>query len=472
MMDYLDVKRDDINYAILHGDAMPLMENAGRCIAELVRRVIPAGSKICAVCGTGNNGGDGVAALEGLREDYEVTAVIVKGRSSVKTREAKIALKNYKGRVEPFRSLPRILSESDAVLDAVFGIGISGEPRPPYAEAIHEINGCGKPVISVDVPSGMGTKVSVKPDYTVTFTDVKEGMDPSNSGKIEVCDIGIPEEVRNYAGPGDLVYYRQPSGSSHKGMNGTLAILGGWEYYGSSVISGLAALSMATDLVRIYVSGRNYQIVASYSPYLIVRDTSALEGKWEEELLSHRAVLVGPGMGQGKESLNAMKEVVKKSRSPLVIDADGIKLASTIKGSLSGKMPVFTPHHREFQILAGEGASKDNAEAFARKNGCIIVLKGEEDVVTDGKRTIIVRGGNPRMTMGGTGDMLAGIIAACASRGIEPFRAAVMGAYINKKAAERAYELKSYWYGIDDMLESVPAVMKGSIEWASGNRKR
>lgn len=470
MMDYLDVKRDDINYVHLYGEATHLMENAAIGIRDAVRKVASPGSRICAVCGTGNNGGDGIAALEKLRGEYEVVAVLLKGKDSLKTPESRWALKNYKGVTEGPDSLEKNLKESDLIIDAIFGIGISGEPREPYASAIRSINSIGKPVISVDIPSGLGTSHQVKSTVTVTFTDVKNGMDKNNSGEIVVHDIGIPEKVARYAGPGDLVYYAEPKAESHKGMNGTLSILGGWEFYGSAVIAGLAALRMATDLVRIYTTSTNYRIIASYSPYLIVRNLRSNAEGWLKEASGHGAVLIGPGMGTRQPSKSAMASLIERSTSPLVIDADGIKLVGKSIGIVKGKTVVFTPHHKEFEILSGEKANEENAIAFAKQHSVTVVLKGRTDIVTNGTKTICVEGGNPRMTMGGTGDMLAGLIAACASRGIEPFRSAVMGAYVNKKAGELAYDRKSYWYSIDDMLESIPELMKNEIKWASQNK--
>lgn len=466
MMDYLDVKRDDLNYIHLFGDATRLMQNAASRISEFIRSKYPEGTKICAVCGTGNNAGDGIAALELLSDNYEVSAVLVKGKHSLKTSEAKWALKNFKGRTLGLRSLDKELRESDVILDCLFGIGISGDPREPYAKVIDAINSFRKEVVSVDVPSGLGTARSVRPSHTITFTDVKRGMSRENSGNIEVMDIGIPEAVTKYAGPGDLVYFTKPDESSHKGMNGVLAILGGWEYYGSSVIAGLGANALGADLVRIYVNGANYAVVASYSPYLIVRNVDGMHESWKEELTGSRAVLIGPGMGRSRESIKSVQEVMKMFRGPIVVDADGINAVSGNTGIFKGKTVIFTPHRKEFQTLTGEDAGEENAVGFAKKHGVVIVLKGQIDVVTDGKRTIYVKGGNSRMTMGGTGDLLAGLISSAVSRGIDPFRSAVMGAYINKMIAEYAYQRKSYWYNIDDMITAISPFMMENVEWA------
>lgn len=467
MMDYLDVKRDDLNYMHLYRDATGLMDNAARQIAEFVRTTFGSGIRVCAVCGTGNNGGDGIAALEHLRSEDDVTVILVRGKNSLKTTEAKWALKNYGGKIAGIRSLEKELRESDVVLDCIFGIGISGDPREPYSTTIKKMNRIGRNIVSVDVPSGLGTSIAVKPAHTVTFTDVKRGMKKENSGNIVVRDIGIPEAVSKYAGPGDMVYYTEPESESHKGMNGTLAIVGGWEFYGSSVIAGTGANAFGNDLVRIYVSEKNYEIISSFSPYLIVRNINSMKSDWIKEVLKSRAVLVGPGLGQSQESKKAALSVIRSHTGPIVVDADGIGMISGNLAAIKGKDVIFTPHSREFETLTGSPATEENAVKFARKHSAVIVLKGKEDIVTDGTRIIHVQGGNARMTMGGTGDLLAGLISAAASRGIEPFRSAVMGAYVNKKAGEYSYRQKSYWYGIDDMISSIPQIMMDNIQWAA-----
>lgn len=467
MMDYLDVRRDDINYAHLYGDNTTLMANAARQVSDFIKSRFPSGSRICAVCGTGNNAGDGIAALENLREDYQVSAVFVKGKGSLKTPEAKWAEKNFKGRIAVPDSLEEEIKAADLILDCIFGIGISGDPREPYAGAINLINKFGRKVLSVDVPSGLGTKHAVKPQYTVTFTDTKKGMNSRNSGEITVADIGIPESVKNYAGPGDLVYFTAPDPRSHKGMNGSLSIIGGWEYYGSSVIAGLGANKLGTDLVKIYTTAGNYGIIASYSAYLIVRNIDSVGESWKDDALRGTALLVGPGMGMSMEASEATIDMIKRSKIPVIVDADGIKAVSGNLPAVKGKDVIFTPHGKEFEILTGMGANEENAVSFARKNSVVVALKGVMDVVTDGTRTVRVQGGNARMTMGGTGDLLAGLISALAARGINSFRAAVMGAYINKKLAESGYEKRSYWYDIDDMIHFIPDFMRSNITWAA-----
>ena len=123
----------------------------------------------------------------------------------------------------------KMISESDIIVDAIFGTGIRDPVKEPYSSIIEEINLSKTEVISIDVPSGLGTSHSVLPDATVTFTDVKEGMNEKNSGSIDVRNIGIDEREINYAGPGDMVYFPKIEKNGHKGQNGKVLIMAGWK---------------------------------------------------------------------------------------------------------------------------------------------------------------------------------------------------------------------------------------------------
>jgi NAD(P)H-hydrate epimerase len=143
---------------------------------------------------------------------------------------------------------------------------------------------------------------------------------------------------------------------------------------------------------------------------------------------------------------------------PTLVDADGIKTLNRCK--YTRKRPiVVTPHRKEFEILTGMEATEDNAYSYARKTGNVVLLKGKVDIITDGKRIIHSPGGNARMTMGGTGDLLAGIVAALLAKGIDELHASALGSFINKKVGENAFLRHSYWFGIMDMVNTIPETM-------------
>lgn len=465
MMDYLEAKRDDLNYKYIYGDLYILMQNAGRAVAEFISSKLGSGKKILFISGTGNNAGDGFVAAEILRNENNVKVLLIKSKEEIKTRDAKKALESYNGEIVALDSLEVEIERADIIVDGIFGVGIQGEPRPPYDEVIYKINDSGKIIVSIDVPSGIGTKISVIPAYTVTFTDEKEGMSPENSGHIHISDIGIPDSLKTIAGPGDLVYYNLPDPDSHKGMNGTLAIVGGWTFYGSAVIAALGAEKVGIDLVRVYCTETNYGIISSYDPSIIVRKANLVSSRLYEEIRGHKAVLIGPGIGISAESANTVKRVINTTENPMVIDADALKVLKDFKHIMKGKKIVITPHKEEFRIISGLEPTEENVMEFSSEYGIITMLKGKVDFITDGKRIMYARGGNARMTMGGTGDLLAGILAAFVSRGIDPFRATAMAAFVNKRSAELAFNRNSYWYGLNDMIEEIPNVMKRNIEF-------
>ncbi|PYB67597.1 bifunctional ADP-dependent NAD(P)H-hydrate dehydratase/NAD(P)H-hydrate epimerase [Thermoplasma sp. Kam2015] len=456
----MDMQHDDLNYEYLYGSTYPLMKNAGRAVADAVMKRYPDAKSVCAVVGTGNNGGDAIVAATILREKYDVKVLVV---TEIRSELAKKALSEYGGQVLGMEAIDACM-KCDIIIDGIFGVGISGDPKEPYRTAIERINGSGSHVVSVDIPSGLGSRYAVKPEMTVTFTMEKYGMNRENSGDIVVADIGIPPDVRKYAGPGDLLYYPRPDPSSHKGMNGTLAIVAGWEFYGSSVIAALAAERIGLDLIRIYVSERNYQIVSGYDPGLIVRPVSAIDDAVAAEIYGNSAMLVGPGMGRSAEAMDAARKIILESKIPMVVDADALNVVGEYQGSFQGKTVIITPHKGEFRRISGMEPTEENAVAFAKKKGLIVVLKGQVDVITDGKDVYYSKGGNPRMTMGGTGDLLAGLISSFLAKSIDPIRSCLMGTYLNKAIGDAAHAKHGYWYTITDMIGEIPAVMDKYIK--------
>jgi NAD(P)H-hydrate epimerase len=457
-MDYLDEKCMDINYSNSYGDTYELMKNAGKSISDFVISMFPAGKSIAIVCGTGNNAGDGICCGKYLLEKYKVSIILIKGVAGLKTPESRRAINEYSGKYYSTSSLNDILANSDIIIDAVFGIGVKGEPREPYKDIIAGINESTKTIISVDVPSGFPTNISVKPDYTVTFTDVKTGMKRENSGNIIVSDIGIPESIKHASGPGDLVYIPVSQSESHKGMNGILGILAGREFSGAAIMSSLSAYNTGLDLVKVYSNEENRPIILSYNPGLMFY---GIKKENSVDMSNPDAILIGPGMGKTEESRRQIEYVVDNYKGQLILDADALKIITPSK--LSGRNAIVTPHKGEFTAFTGLEPTEDNAVEIAGKYGLIILLKGKTDIITDGNRIKYSAGGNSRMTMGGTGDALSGIVAGIAARGVNPFQSAVTGSFINKKCGDMAFEKYGYYYGIMDMIDNIKIILNNKI---------
>ncbi len=458
MRDLKEFTRLELNYSYVHGSLFPLMENAGKAVAEVVLENFPDKKRILGVCGKGNNCGDTLIALESLKsKGKEVRAVFIEGEKSITSQDAKEALSRYTGDRKDISGLDEGIRWANLILDGLLGTGLSGRPKTQYETAISAINGSNKEIVSVDIPSGLGTGIQVKPDYTVCFTDLKPGMTEEACGKIAVRPIGIGEECETYSGPGDFVYMPLPDPASHKGMNGVVGIIGGWEYYGSAVIASRSAMATGVDLVFLLTAEDKVGIVSSFTPNHIVRKYST--ATLNLFMPRFTSILLGSGMGRSNESFDALKYVLKNFSGPIVVDADGLNQLGSQPDLLRGKKTIITPHSHEFMDLSGLEAGEANLKFFASEYSTVAILKGPEDIITDGKDVWHTRGGNPRMTMGGTGDSLAGILAGLLSKGMELTTAARLGSFIAKKAGEIAFEKKRYWYSLDEMIASIPEVM-------------
>ena len=259
---------------------------------------------------------------------------------------------------------------------------------------------------------------------------------------------------------------------SHKGNFGSLLVIGGSKRYsGSPAFNALAAYRTGVDLVTIAAPRRAADIIASFSPDLI---TYPLEGDNLKEnhlddifILAEDsdAVVIGGGLERNEETLNTVKRILNGLTSPCVIDADAIHAVATDKKVLRENF-ILTPHSNEFYVLTGIKPGTDIKKRVdlvkkeASKLGCIILLKGYIDVISDGKQVMINKTGNPFLTVGGTGDILTGICGALLARGINPFEAACAACYINGSAGDKA--AKKFGEGLiaSDLINEIPNVIK------------
>lgn len=479
-----DVKVLDINSEYFGTPTLTLMENAGKGTADIIMKNYDGTHKtILIVSGMGNNGGDGLVAARHLANTNDVTVFLVGTAADIKTA---IAQKNY-ARLKQTRAavydmtalnhLDDLLKNADIIVDAMLGIGIKGQLREPFAALVSRIESMRrKTVISVDVPTGLGTKTSIKPDATVTFHDKKQGMTKDNSGTIYVVDIGIPQRAVEYVGPGQLtVYYPRSSHYSHKGDNGKVLIIGGGPYIGAPALAGLASLRTGADLVFIATPKTPAAIIPTYSPNFIVQALSsdilmpADVPSIEPLIKTATAAIIGPGLGTAEKTQEAVLQIIQRLQSkqlPLVIDADAIPPVTKHIDHIRGPAIVFTPHRGEFKILTGLSLSSDKHEEsastvqqWAKKNNVTVLLKGPIDILTDGTTVKFNDVHNEAMTVGGTGDVLAGIVGALLAKQVSPFRAVQLAAFLNGAAGNRAFAKKSYGLLATDIIEEIPRVL-------------
>ncbi len=382
--------------------------------------------------------------------------------------------------------IPKI--ETPIVVDALLGTGVKGKLREPILQAVKIINKVKGFKVSIDLPTGIDASTgellgeTVKADLTITFHKPKTGLIKAKNyaGKIVVASIGIPVEAETYAGPGDVKKIWKPRPSqTHKGDFGRLLIVGGSKTYtGAPAFAALAAYKVGVDLVWVATPTQTAYTIATYSPEII---TIKLEGEnFNPKNLNQlkpyieraTTLLVGPGLGTEKETFEAFWLLIgeaEKCRIPVVLDADGLKAYSQQKRKLETSL-ILTPHQAEFTMLTEEKLPEfledktEKVKIAARKLGCILLVKGWIDLISDGEKVKLNQTGNPGMTVGGTGDILAGILAGLIAQKINPFDAACAAAFLNGAAGDLAYKKKGYSLTPTDMLEEIPTLLQNPMK--------
>ncbi|MDD3042530.1 MAG: NAD(P)H-hydrate dehydratase [Methanosarcinaceae archaeon] len=490
----------DKNCAHLGLLPLQLMENAGGAIARSVRERLESG-QVLFVAGRGNNGGDAFVAARHLAgiPAYEVRVLLLGKAPEIRTEEAghNFRLLEFSGvRTLELRDSSELsecswFSEADFLVDAIFGTGVKGKIREPESKAIDLINeegNMGKPVLSVDIPSGLDPDgdnfdKAIRADLTLTFHCLKTGLTGEKAkeftGDVQVADIGICAAAETFVGPGDLqVLYRRRT-DSHKGAAGKVLVLGGGPYSGAPALAALAAYRAGADLVTAAVPKSVSDTVASFSPNLIVRKLSS-ETLCPEDLPllrelvgSHDVLVLGMGLGKARKSLETVRKLLPFARKA-VLDAEALSaLSPAFLQTLACNCElVLTPHAGEFERLLGEKAFPISSEEslrikavreFSEKNGVVTLLKGKTDIISDGEQTLLNRTGNAGMTVGGTGDVLAGLTGALFA--LNPaFLAASCAAYINGEAGDLAFREFGYGLLATDVLEKIPAILKAANE--------
>jgi NAD(P)H-hydrate epimerase len=488
----------EMNSVYLGVSTQMLMETAGKSVANETAKRFKPGSKVVVVSGLSGNGGDGFVAARHLADmGYNVDVLVIGDPKDITLENTRV---NYEALTKMTSSIELdIIKDSslipeikaDIIIDGLIGTSMQGPLRPPYLQMVQAINKPNAYRIAIDVPTGLVADTGVahgecvQADLTVTFHKPKKGYitKPKQLGELVVAAIGIPPEAELYTGPGDVaLVHPKRKEESHKGMHGSLLVVGGSETYsGAPALSAMAAYATGCDLIYVAVPETAANAVAGFSPSLI---TVKLDGKRftpknlddvKPFLEKVDAVAMGPGLGQHDKTVEAftqLHEIVQEKRLPTVVDADGLKAYAQTKPKIKAPL-VFTPHGREFQLLTGknvEGGFKDKGvivEKAAKKLGAVVLLKGSVDVISDGKTTRYNWTGNPGMTVGGTGDVLTGLVGGYLAMGAEPFYTACASAFINGIAGDRVYNEKGYHILPEDIVNEIPFVVQDSIETRS-----
>ncbi len=503
-----DMAALDENCTFFGLSPLQLMENAGAHVANEIKRRFngktgkkESAPKVTIVAGKGNNGGDAFVAARHLH-GFNVTIFFIGRSQDLRTEETKRNWQIFKEagyKIEEItdstrlREAKEVFNTSDVIVDAIFGTGITGTIREPEATAIELINGAKTTshafVVAVDVPSGLdpdtgAAEKAVRANLTVTFHKAKKGLLKERAaeyvGELVVADIGIPAGMEQLAGPGDVRLVMKRNARSHKGDNGRVLIVGGGPFFGAPTLSALAALRAGADWVTIAAPQSVSSIISSLSPNLIVQPLSAdvlveKDVSVVADLIEKRdVVVIGMGLGAAEETKRAARLIIEDDASKkVVVDADGF-YGLQLPIQKDGKQVIVTPHAGEFskmQIETEEGSVHVPPEGmlaermefvkdFSGLNNVVTLMKGPTDIISNGTRVKINKTGNAGMTVGGTGDVLAGIVGAFFAITDDPFKAATAAAFVNGTAGDLALEEKGYGLLATDVIESIPKVIK------------
>jgi len=453
-----------------------LMESSGNAVARAVGDIVDPGASVTIVAGRGNNGGDALVAARFL-DNHDVRVLLLGRAETITTdiaRENWDALQRSEYETEEVRdSVALRLGEPDLFVDAMLGTGVRGSLRQPAASAARGMNDGDAPVLSVDVPSGLDADTgdpaanAVEADHVVTFHDTKPGL-PDLEADVTVADIGIPEAAETFVGRGDLLRVsRDPD--SHKGENGEVLVIGGGPYVGAPALTAQAALRAGADLVRVTCPTSVSHEIQEYCEDIIVRPMEGRKfkpghvGPVLEFAAEHDAVVVGPGLGDDQETMEAARAIIEGYGGRAVVDADALRV---VPGLGTDATLVCTPHQGELVGIEGRTATdwrkrRDLVSEFAADLGHTLLVKGRYDLISDGDRTRVSRTGNAGMTVGGTGDLLAGVTGALFAVH-NPVNAAAIGAYVNGRAGDIVREDRGDGLMASDMLDAIPQAMRVS----------
>lgn len=471
--------------------SLELMEAAGRAVAEAVGELAPEGP-VRVVCGKGNNAGDGLVAARYLAEaGFEVEALLLWPAEEL-SGDAAANLARCDAEHAGGDLGPR-LAGSGAVVDAIFGTGFAGEPREPALGAIAAIGACGAPVLACDIASGIDASsgevagAAVEADVTVSFHAAKLGhrVAPGkwHTGELRVAPIGIPAGAPGAPVVGEigsdvlgLAPRRGPR--STKFSSGQVTIAGGSRGLTGAVQmsswaairagAGYATVAVPADLEPVFEAGQP-EVISVGCPggdgCLAPASLKPLLGAFERAA----AGVFGPGLGRDPGSVELAREAVERIEAPLVLDADGLNAFAGELGPIAARAAptVLTPHAGELGRLLGRDSDRIAAHRLAAAReaagaaGAVVVLKGDDTIVTDGERVAVNALSAPALATAGTGDVLSGIAAAMLARGLEPFAAACAAVYAHARAGRDAARRIGAAESViaTDVIESIAAGM-------------
>jgi NAD(P)H-hydrate epimerase len=469
--------------------SIDLMERAAMEFADHCIQSLSVGQTVHIFCGTGNNGGDGLAVSRLiLHAGFDVNTYILKEEAlspdnAINLERLRVLPKAKIRLLKAAQDFP-VLFEDSVVIDALFGIGLSRPAEGLNAELIQHINQSGAEVVSVDIPSGLfcdqaneKSDAVVMATRTLTFGCRKLSFflceNAKYTGQVEVLDIGLRPEyleqvtTTHYHLTHDkaaaILQPRERCG--HKGDYGhALMVAGSYGKMGAALLSGEACLRAGAGLLTMHIPKCGYAILQTALPEAMAetagkKKISAAPGSLER----YRSIGIGPGIGTHRSTAQVLKDILDSAGSPLVLDADALNILSQNKEWLTTLLPdtILTPHPKEFVRLSGvygdEWTRMEAARKFAKEFKCILILKGGYTSIhfPDGI-TWFNTTGNPGMATGGSGDVLTGILTGLLAQGYSPQHASLLGVYLHGLAGDIAAEKIGQWSMLaSDLIHSL-----------------
>jgi len=485
-----------------------LMENAGAGVARVVEEMLGVlkDKKICVFAGRGNNGGDGFVAARHLHNAGAKVKVFFLDTIEHIRGEAKlhfdILTKMELDIIEvrgdrDWDKVRLALIFTDGVVDALLGTGYRGDVRGNYAEVIALINNRQTTVVAVDLPSGLHANTGfvsgycIKADKTVTFGLPKPGLllypGTEYVGSLEVIDLGIPvellhdEDIQQNLITEQLVRERMPqrAADTHKGDNGQVVVVAGSAgMTGAAALSSMGALRSGSGLVRLGIGQSLHDIMETKCSEVITKPLTEAEygqlsaaalPEIQELVQSANVLLIGPGLSTKGDVPELVRNLIRQISIPMVIDADGLNAITyepEVLEQAAGAL-IFTPHPGEMARLTKMSVADvqanrvEVARTYAQRWGATVVLKGARTVIAtpDGQIYINITG-NACLATGGTGDVLAGMLAGFIGQGLTPEDAAVVAVYIHGRAADKlAVEYGKAGILAGELLPVIPKVI-------------
>jgi ADP-dependent NAD(P)H-hydrate dehydratase / NAD(P)H-hydrate epimerase len=420
------------------------------------------------VCGTGNNGGDGLGIARLLHQwDYAVTVWIVRGSASAtddfNTNFKRLPAAIARHEISTDHS-GMAIPDGGILVDALFGSGLTRPVEGVYAEVIQAMNKVHTIRIAVDIPSGLyvdrhATGAIIKASHTVSFQLPKLAfLMQENAGYVgewHVVDIGLSKAGMAQASTNDFMLVRKSISRllkpfhrfDHKGTRGkALLIAGSYGKMGAAVLAAQGVLRSGIGLLTVHVPKGGYPVIQTSVPEAMASvDASASCFTVVPELTPYNTIGIGPGLGQDPDTVSALRDLLENFNKPMVLDADALNILAAHRELLEILPPgsILTPHPGEFERLAGNWKNDfdklDRQRAWAKRYRVVVVVKGAFTSIAAPDGTLYFNPtGNPGMATGGMGDVLTGILTSCLAQGYAPLEAAQLGVWLHGQAGDEA----------------------------------